>query len=92
MQSHSPCLFEQTTSLPHTGQSCQAYALALLQSLSGQRGPVFALAWSPDGSLLASGGVDGGIRLWELSGAQLTTLRALGAIEDAAVNNTQHAP
>ena len=34
---------------------------------------MYALAWSPDGRLLASGGLDGGIRLWELSGAQPET-------------------
>src|SRR6266852_8980787 len=35
----------------HTGEH--------LQTLSGQRGPVFHLAWRPDGHLLASGGIDG---------------------------------
>src|SRR5258707_11905274 len=30
----------------------------LFRSLSGHSGPVYALAWSPDGSLLASGGFD----------------------------------
>ncbi len=49
----------------HTGEH--------LQTLSGQRGPVFTLAWSPDGHLLASGGIDGDIRLWELQGAQSET-------------------
>src|SRR5260370_17539825 len=29
-------------------------------------GAVFALAWSSDGRLLASGGFDGHIRLWEM--------------------------
>jgi WD40 repeat protein/transcriptional regulator with XRE-family HTH domain len=41
-----------------------------LQAIDGQHGPVFALAWSPDGGMLASGGFDGAIRLWKLPGEQ----------------------
>ncbi len=35
--------------------------------LAGHRGPVNDLAFSPDGKLLASGGSDGAMRLWDVS-------------------------
>ncbi|MBI1748592.1 MAG: hypothetical protein HYR55_18690, partial [Acidobacteria bacterium] len=37
---------------------------ALLQALPGHMLWVRAVAWSPDGCTLASGGGDGAIRLW----------------------------
>src|SRR5437660_12433307 len=38
--------------------------------LLGPAGPVYTVAWSADGSLLASGGFDGRIRLWQIQGTQ----------------------
>src|SRR5262249_9300604 len=35
--------------------------------LTGYRGSVFAVAFSPDGSTLATGGIDGRVLLWNLS-------------------------
>ena len=43
------------------------------QTLSSQGGPVLALAWSPDGSLIAGGSFDGQLRLWEMRGAKPET-------------------
>jgi WD40 repeat protein len=36
-------------------------------TLNGHTGPVWALAYSPDGSLLASGGADRTLRLWDVA-------------------------
>src|SRR5258706_463800 len=41
-----------------------------LQTLSSQSSPIYALAWSPDGCLLAGGCFDGSIHLWEMQGGQ----------------------
>lgn len=39
--------------------------------LEGHTSPVYALAFSPDSYWLASGGKDGGLRLWDPAGAEL---------------------
>jgi WD40 repeat protein len=41
------------------------------RSLRGHSGPVYAVAWHPKGDILASGGADGDIRLWNDDGTQL---------------------
>jgi WD40 repeat protein len=49
---------------------------ALLRTLEGMRGPVRALAASPDRQTFAAGGDDGFVRLWDaLSGAALRSLK-----------------
>ena len=45
----------------------------LLRTLDGQCGNVASLAFSPDGTTLISGGVDGSIRVWRLSVGALWT-------------------
>jgi WD40 repeat protein len=49
---------------------------ATLRSLSGHQGGASALAWSPGGELLATGGKDGLVRIWGLDGSLLHTLEA----------------
>jgi WD40 repeat protein len=47
---------------------------AEVTQLTGYQGEVFALAFSPDKPLLATGQGDGGIRLWDLRTEQAERL------------------
>ncbi len=39
--------------------------IELLHSLQGHKGTIYSLAWSPGGKILATGGTDNSIRLWD---------------------------
>ncbi len=56
----------------------------VINSLTGHLGEVTSVAFSPDGSLLASGSVDGSIKIWQVStGTCLQTRSGLGCAVDS---------
>ncbi len=53
----------------------------LVREINGHTGPVFALAFSPDGQTLVSGGWDGTIRMWDVAtGSELAMAKGEGPV------------
>ncbi|HEY7358800.1 MAG TPA: WD40 repeat domain-containing protein, partial [Ktedonobacterales bacterium] len=52
----------------------------LLSTYAGHRQPVRVLAWSPDGTLIASGSEDGYIHIWNVTGRARLFLRRHGEL------------
>lgn len=61
-----------------------------LKVLSGHTGWVWAVSFSPDGQILASGSYDETIKLWNVhTGECLKTLRAERLYEDMSIGGAQ---
>src|ERR1700761_45564 len=51
--------------LATTGVALAQQAAKVVGTLDGHTDPVYAIAWSPDGKTLVTGGFDNTVRLWD---------------------------
>lgn len=85
----SIALAVQALGQQQTPQALHALSHALeasrLRLLFKQPSPVKALAFSPDGGALASGGLDGGVRLWTLAARRQLWVSRVGGLPVSGV-------
>ena len=58
-----------------------------LRTIMAHQKPVWTIAISPNGSLIASGSVDNTVKLWDRTGVHLATLQHQGAVSRVAFSN-----
>lgn len=72
--SSSPSAGNRAADSPFNPETCRE-----VQTLSGHRGVIYGIAYSPEGSRIASGSYDGTVKLWDLSrGQEIKTFSGQG--------------
>ena len=82
----NPLLHRIKSGQDHTIRLWDTASGQLVREMKGHTGPVFALAFSPDGRTLVSGGWDATVRLWDVAtGNQLALLKGQSPVYALAI-------